>query len=878
MPKKQPGDLSHVFETPVPNLEWLDVDEEAYRHLERLPKQNLDAVPDLVDAWTHHDMGTVRRVPSLDPDYVREHKWANDLKQADEAKVRELVVAAVKERLKAGWDSKRLASWVRENVHPDHIQMLIPTLQRVAQEHAMLGQMERTLEFDIVPPDEAAIDEYKARLDIPDDGDYSELDSFLSTELPTERHDLRTPLREGNQQARDRRASGLYEPPEADFQSAHERELYRDLSQKMMAAKGYLSDSLTRRFARADSEAVAVLAQEENLLGSVYVRPDQFRNCHSANDFFRRHSNDAEYILAMDKCGGCQFHRNGGCSLIGKRVAKEIPYTEEVLRAEVRNLRDAGTLDKASAENILSRIGSEDVRDLLAEAHGVRAPVQIGEYRQKYETAQMGRASDGVSSQVHDNYTGVPLKHASVVRAAYQAAYRGVHGDRLRDHLVERYGRQAVIQAVIQAGEHIRPVVRMAGLLGNLILDMRGFRTAKEASDFLYDNRMRPLYLLKEGSGCGGCAPQVPDYSKNFPALTIVNYGSIDEIEVDCKTALEKLVRNDRITAARARELTARIGSTSDFSILRDAYLSPRPAPNLGPERKARAVAPKRSKKQIRREFKQAQDFERASVRQNLLDLIKKQADADTIAAEFAANITKHVRAEDFDKKQVLRHLAEEEVRYASEKKRIADEGWIDRIRTLDVDIKAHGEIDVPAVDTSAVRKAQAARISSTMRTAFRQRLVMAMNKGLHGDDLKSWLRNSFEERLIRDQASFIRKALEEQGKLGLHYIDPKPYTACDQGARQVADSPAQYVQAMDKCAGCVFKSANNRCQVYDREVVAEVPEMPTVEQELRAPSPVGLDPSLEYGLGSYLGVEINEAGGPAELDIGFDDPLGELT
>lgn len=37
------------------NLKWLEVDEQQYRELDQLPKQNLDVVPDLVAQWSHED-------------------------------------------------------------------------------------------------------------------------------------------------------------------------------------------------------------------------------------------------------------------------------------------------------------------------------------------------------------------------------------------------------------------------------------------------------------------------------------------------------------------------------------------------------------------------------------------------------------------------------------------------------------------------------------------------------------------------------------------------------------------------------------------------------------------------------------------------------
>ena len=876
---KQPGDLSHIFENPVPNLDWLDVDEEAYRHVERLPKQNLDAVPDLVDAWTHHDMGTVHRVPALDPDTVREHKWAST-EHMEDAELRNLVSSAVKDRLHAGWDAPKLAAWVRENVHPDHIAMLVPTLQSVANEHAMLGQMQRDVTFEV--QDGSAIDEYHARLDlpaVPEEND--QLNAFLAQPIRTHRDynssDLRTHVTEdaNAQVARDRRASGKYEPPSADFQSAVERSLYRDLSQKMMAAKGRLSASLERRFARADSDAITTLASEQNLLGSVYVRPDQFRTCHDANDFFRRHHNAAEFILEMDKCSGCHFNREGGCSLIGKQVVKDIPYTEEVLAAEVAQLRDAGTLDAKTAEGILSRIGSVDVRDLLAEAHGVLAPVEVADYQPKYDAQQMQTQQQVVDAKAATISHAIPQKHASVVRSAYQAAYKGVHGSALQNHLVERFG----APAVVAAGSHIRPIVRMAGLLGNVVLDVRGFRSASEAKNFLTDNRLHPQFLLKEGCGgaCGGPS-SAPDPARDFPALTLINYGSIGQFEIEASEAVDKLEMNERISSERALELRTLVGSTNSWDIVQAAYMSPRPAAIAGPERVARVSTPQVTKKQVQDQFRTAAQREEARIASALMALIDREVEADTISTEKAAEAKQQVEERTSTRQQVLRDLAQEQERYARYKKAEADRKFVASMADLKVNVRAPGDVDVPTVDASVVRKSRPARISSTQRTSFRKRVVMAMNRGVTGSGLQSWIRNSFSPELYNSEANFLRQALVDDGRgIGAHYIDPRPYNACDQGAKQVADSPAPYVKAMGKCSGCVFKSANNRCQVYDRQVVAEVPEMPTVTQELSNPTPVGIDPSLEYGLGGYLDVDYNAEAEAVDLDVGFDDPMGEL-
>lgn len=46
------GDIGAILDSkPLANLDWLEVDEEEYRALERLPQQNLDSVPELEEQW-----------------------------------------------------------------------------------------------------------------------------------------------------------------------------------------------------------------------------------------------------------------------------------------------------------------------------------------------------------------------------------------------------------------------------------------------------------------------------------------------------------------------------------------------------------------------------------------------------------------------------------------------------------------------------------------------------------------------------------------------------------------------------------------------------------------------------------------------------------
>ena len=60
------GDLTDFMKegSGVANLDWLDVNEEAYREKDTLPKQNLDIAPDLVALWRHQDEPASNFVPN----------------------------------------------------------------------------------------------------------------------------------------------------------------------------------------------------------------------------------------------------------------------------------------------------------------------------------------------------------------------------------------------------------------------------------------------------------------------------------------------------------------------------------------------------------------------------------------------------------------------------------------------------------------------------------------------------------------------------------------------------------------------------------------------------------------------------------------------
>ena len=56
------GDIKNILASTVQNLDWLEVDEKAYRDHDILPQQNLDISPDLINMWRAHDQAPHHRI------------------------------------------------------------------------------------------------------------------------------------------------------------------------------------------------------------------------------------------------------------------------------------------------------------------------------------------------------------------------------------------------------------------------------------------------------------------------------------------------------------------------------------------------------------------------------------------------------------------------------------------------------------------------------------------------------------------------------------------------------------------------------------------------------------------------------------------------
>jgi len=910
------GDLSNIFKSHVPNLDWLDVDENVYRELERLPKQNLNILPDLENMWSTHEKAPVYFVPNVDlsafPEFKPKERISSD-------QVIQTVAKHVKEKMMLGWDGEKVAAWIHAHVDAPTIGLCIPTFRKIAQEQGLLGtvyidathwsrcdqgegeaiarlarqakfvmgtkskcsgcmfnssgrcsKFQKELIFEVVPYTDALVGEYAnaLRVNAPTmaSSDPKERIRALTAKAsadPEVWHTIKPTM--GPQQKRVV-ASRTYEPPSTLFASAGERSLYRDLAQKMMAAGGRFSESVRNRIASAsESQAISTLRAEENLLGNVYVRPEQFDSCHKANDALRKHSNKAPYILEIpNKCARCTFQRAGSCSLIGKKVVTEVPYTKEFLANELVQLVDAGKLSRKVADGFMARANTESVHDVVQAAYSYEAPPNTTFSGRGGDLVNMGSAT--AARQAREASGIIPQVHRPVVVAAYKAVYDGLVGDKLRSAIVGRFGPDPVRAAAA----HLKPVVAMAGVLGNVVLDLRGFRNPSEAKTYLASKGMKPKYLLREGccNSCQGEGHAAPCPSHQFPGLQVVPEAQLSNIPNDfVASRIDRLESRGTLTASVASSLRAQIGEAPAVDILRMAYTAG-PVQRQGPHRRV-PVTPTVSSSKVQSELARASEATTQDNQKKVAKTIEAEYQAGMISERvrdtFVANIGK------YSTKDLLVKLAQY------------------KLASLTPSTFAATDVGAQLSSLSVKTAVAAPVVSEGQRKELRTRVAQALNKGLFGDRLKRVIRNSFPSEVVAAEKASIVALVGEQGLMGHHYIDPSPYKTCVAGAKDTYESPGLYVKEMKKCAGCIYRNATNRCSIYDRYVVAEVPYPkgrdvtqdailnPVVETPITLDS-VNVNPLDEFEVGGVdMDIELDTKRVLSPMDVSFDDPLGNL-
>lgn len=134
------GDISGFLkEGAVNNLDWLDVDDKAYRELSDLPQQNLDFAPDLEAAWSHKgESPSTYLVPNKDVP-----RTMGDLSEAH-GKLASEALAQVEKvtrlAIMQSTDPGRISNALKTRFDSGTLQAARPLIASILQERGLLGR------------------------------------------------------------------------------------------------------------------------------------------------------------------------------------------------------------------------------------------------------------------------------------------------------------------------------------------------------------------------------------------------------------------------------------------------------------------------------------------------------------------------------------------------------------------------------------------------------------------------------------------------------------------------------------------------------------------------------------------------------------------
>lgn len=346
------------------------------------------------------------------------------------------------------------------------------------------------------------------------------------------------------------------------------KEIMTGLSGKALAQK--LSSTYPPKLIKAAANELQKLAEEQGLLGNVYVDLSPFDSCKdAARSLGANKIRLAKYVVGMPKRHVCASHHQGICKELKKKVVASIEYDEETLLEYTDHLRVAGLLD--AQDNLTSK---EDLRAaLLYKGENKTAktkkeknlPSKTFEEVQKAFSSEISKKTAAIQEEIRvDRFSEV----RPVLAFMQNEMLKGHMGESLKEAIQSRYT-EDVIKAY---APEIKKLASLQGLLGNVYVDVSLYSDAEEAIHSIKNASTSPSYVIQtvKANEFDNLAEKV---AKSTGCLTLPRDGKID-IKI-ASSYIDDLQFNDRISAEKANVLRGTLEASENvLGTLREAFIS----------------------------------------------------------------------------------------------------------------------------------------------------------------------------------------------------------------------------------------------------------------------------------------------------------------
>jgi O-acetyl-ADP-ribose deacetylase (regulator of RNase III) len=347
------------------------------------------------------------------------------------------------------------------------------------------------------------------------------------------------------------------------------KEMMSGLVGKDLASK--LASAYPASLIRAAKPELQKLAEEQGLLGKVYIDLTPFDSCKEAarvlgNNKIRL----AKYVVGEPKRHKCSSHDQGICRELNKKVIASMDYSDAVLSEYSDHLKVAGILDKSA-----SLESKEQLRDALLYSNEKTAAKSdkkkdglpkrtFEEVRDEFKSALSKKASATEVQEDLDRFSEV----RPILAFIQNEMLKGHMGGSLKSAIQAKYSGD-VIQRF--AGE-IKKIASLQGLLGNVYVDVSLYRDSEEAIGAIKSASTSPTYIVQtvKSSEFDNFAEKV---AKATGCQILPRNGKIDT--KIASSYIDDLQFSDRLSSDKANALRDVLsGSDNVLGILREAFIA----------------------------------------------------------------------------------------------------------------------------------------------------------------------------------------------------------------------------------------------------------------------------------------------------------------
>jgi hypothetical protein len=416
------GELDHVMHNQgVSDLSWLSVNEEEYRALETLPKQNLDIIPELQKALAFDPKDSTPSLVPLKP-HVMVNVNPSDKMLPSEVDMIDPIRNRVATMVMKGYDDKTVAQRLYAEYSPADIKLAAKAIKSVLGERHLLGNLyinasnfpkcsqdnsrdrkivantARTAKFVIAKNEcsgcvcnrsgqcsafkktivssvpygkRLANDLGLVKLNVPTDDQSAWKEAIRSGIAASESHHSNDGVKTVSTQQP--KYKPVYDQSTVDAYLSAPREpkysgpssVYFKYARRMMEGHD------DREFLLASGdESLKRLALDYGLLGKTYLDLDAFESCKDALNFVISTKRVPSYVLRRHAtCGHCHGISGGACDKlcsVSKFVTNEVPYNKETLASALKSAVRESRLDRKEADVLLQKMASvQDIRPIV---------------------------------------------------------------------------------------------------------------------------------------------------------------------------------------------------------------------------------------------------------------------------------------------------------------------------------------------------------------------------------------------------------------------------------------------------------------------------------------------------------------------------------